>query len=133
VGPNLLGLSVLKLNRTTVLGNSDERPVDLLALSAELFSDDMVTMKDVNASIHVQKDVKTSTRSQSVNIIEPMPYPQWTAHTVSILTPHCASVAVNRHACMEQYPIPVPEYLFATLAGGVMFPRLHSHRQALLT
>ena len=44
-------------------------------------------------------------------------------------------VTVNRFAHIEQYPLPTPEDLFATLAGGVMFSKLymaHAYQQILI-
>ena len=44
-------------------------------------------------------------------------------------------VTVNRFAHIEQYPLPTPEDLFATLAAGVMFTKLdmaHAYQRILI-
>ena len=81
-------------------------------------------------------------RLQSANIIEPVTYSQWAAPIVPILKSDgtvriCGDykVRINRFAHIEQYPLPTPEDLFATLAGGVMFSKLdmaHAYQQILI-
>ena len=81
-------------------------------------------------------------RLQSANIIEPVTYSQWATTIVTILKSDCTvricgdyKVTVNRFAHIEQYPLPTPEDLFATLAAGVLFSKLdnaHAYQQILI-
>ena len=138
-----------------------EGPTDPFALFPELLGDDMCTMKNVKASIHVKPDAtpvfcKARTvpyfmkkkvdeeldRLLSANIIEPVAYCQRAAHIVPILKSDgtvriCVGykVTVNRYAHIEQYPPPTPEDLFATLADGVKLSKLdmaHAYQQILI-
>ena len=61
----------------------------------------------------------------------PVTYSQWASPIVPILKSGgtvriCGDykVTVSRFAHVEQYPLPTPEDLFVTLAGGVMFSKL---------
>lgn len=67
----------------------------------------------------------------SAKLIESVAYSQWAAPVVPILksdgTVHIygnCKITVNRYAHFKLYPLPTPEDLVATLAGGVMFSKL---------
>ena len=164
-GASLLGrnwMEKLRLDWQTVHQlHSLKKPTDPFAWFPELFNDDLGTMKDVKASIHVKPNtnqvfckarmvpylMKTKVddeldRLQSANIIEPVTYSQWAAPIVSILKSDgtvriCGDykVTINWFAHVEQCALPTPEDLFATLAGGVMFSKLdmaHAYQQILI-
>lgn len=66
-------------------------------------------------------------------IIEPVQFAEWTASVVSVLKSDKKSVGIcgdfkltiNQASKLDRYSIPKMEHLFATLAGGKTFTKLH--------
>ncbi|XP_014676614.1 PREDICTED: uncharacterized protein K02A2.6-like [Priapulus caudatus] len=124
----------------------------------ELFCDELSTMKNVTASIHVKSEATpVFCKARTVpylmkpkidqeldclieaNIIQPVVFAEWAAPIVLFLKPDntvsiCGDykVTVNRFADVDRHPLPTPEDLFAMLSGGVLFTKLdmaHAYQQ----
>ena len=80
-------------------------------------------MKDV-----IEKELDSL---QSAGIIEPVVYSEWAAPIVLVPKKNgrmriCGDYKVTLNPCVEvdQYPLPKPEKLFATISGGERFTKL---------
>jgi len=71
-------------------------------------------------------------RLEVAGIIEQVTHSEWAAPIVAV--PKKVSVTINQVLQIDQYPLPKPEDLFATLAGGNKFTTLDlSHLQLKLS
>lgn len=131
---------------------------DVLSSYPELFKDEIGTMKGVKVSLAVDSLVAPKffrprsmpfalrpkveaelDRLQKVGTITPVPFSQWASPIVPVVKGDgsvriCGDykVTINQALSVESYPLPTPEDLFATLAGGVIFSKLdlsHAYQQ----
>ena len=123
---------------------------DLLETHKELFSHGVGTLKHIKGSVIVNSDAKPvflkartvpySLRTkveqeleklQNDGIIEPISHSNWATPVVPAIKKNgnmrlCGDykVTVNPVMCVDQYPLPKIEDIFATLAGGKKFSKL---------
>ena len=173
--PNLLGRDWLKcihLNWKEIFqiqGVSDrnqvvEKPARLqliLEKYANVFEEELGTMKSVKAKIHVPAEAQPKfikarpvpytlkpsieaelERLQEAEIIEPVQFSEWAVPVVPVLKPDksvriCGDykLTVNQASKLDNYPIPKTEDLLATLGGGGKYTKLdmsHAYQQLVL-
>ena len=163
-GPTLLGRDWLKhivldwKSLKNIKQAAKNRLELLLEENAEVFKDELGSLKDVKVHIHVKTDaqphfckprqVPYSMRSkveaelqrlQDTGVIEPVPYSDWAAPIVPVLKRDnsvriCGDykLTLNREATPDVYPLPKIEDLFANLSGGESFSKLdlaHAYQQ----
>ena len=158
-------LSQLKLDWKTIAAvraDVSESKLDaLLSRYADVFKDGLGTMTQFKASLRVKADTKpVFRRSRSTpfaiheevakeldcleqeGIIEKVETSDWAAPIVTVPKKDgkirvCGDykVTVNPHLQVDQYPLPKPDDLFASLAGGQKFTKLdltHAYQQMCL-
>ena len=152
-GPSLFGrnwLEKIKLDWATI-GKVERSPLDgLLDEFEELFRPELGIIKGVQAHLEVRDDAvpqfyrprsvpyairgaieRDLERLEQAGIIEKVRYSDWAAPIVPVPKGDggirlCGDykVTVNPVLKVDQYPLPTPEDLFATLAGGESFTKL---------
>ena len=127
------------------------KPLNILLQShQELFSKDLGHIHPFTASLKVQPDAtprfhkarsvpfaikdaisQELDRLEQQRIISPVTHSQWAAPIVPVPKKDgkfrlCGDykVTVNQALAVEEYPLPTPEELFSTLAGGKLFSKL---------
>lgn len=152
-GPSLFGRSWLEKVRLdwATIGRVGGSAVDeMLHEFAELFQPELGTIKGVQAQLEVQDDATPKffrprsvpyalrgaieqdlERLEQLGIIEKVRYSDWAAPIVPVPKGDggirlCGDykVTVNPVLKVDKYPLPTPEDLFATLAGGESFTKL---------
>ena len=164
-GPNLMGRDWLAKFRVDWQGihqlQSSNKVDDLLTKFQNIFKDELGTVKDVKAHIHLhpnsepkfhkartvpmalrQKVEEELDRLERAKIIEPVRYSKWAAPVVPVIKNDgsirlCGDyrTTVNQAAKLDPYPLPKIEDLFASLAGGRVFSKLdlsHAYLQVML-
>ena len=122
----------------------------LLSKHAQLFQDELGTIKSAQAQLYLKPDTKPKffkprpvpfalktaveqelDRLESAGIIQSVPTSEWAAPIVVVPKKDgqirlCGDykVTCNPDLDVEQYPLPRPQDLFATLAGGQKFSKL---------
>ena len=132
----------------------------LLQEYAEVFSDELGTITPVKAKLEVSPSGRTDRRPRQVvyalkplveqeldrleqaGVLERVDYSDWAAPIVTVLKRDgcvriCGDykVTINPALDIDKYPLPRPEDLFATLAGGKYFTTLdlsHAYNQLVL-
>ena len=146
-------LKYLRLDRSTIAAVRTVRPTALDTLMKQhqqLFADELGTVEPYKATLQVQPDAtprffkprpvpfaikasfgKELDRLEQQGIIEKVSYSEWAAPIVAVPKKDgrfriCGDykVTVNQALSVEQYPLPKPDDLFATLAGGKVFSKL---------
>lgn len=153
-GPALLGrnwLNHLVLNWHDILHTSLGGGVDLLVSKySKVFSNTLGTMSQYYAKLHLKPNTtpkfwrprpvpfalkegveKELDRLQAAGIIEPIIFSEWAAPIVAVPKRDgsiriCGDykVTLNQSLEVDQYPLPKPEELFASLSGGKKFTKL---------
>ena len=124
----------------------------------ELFKEELGTWKDVQVSLVVKPNAipkfckarslpfamrdkveKELERLQAGGIISEVKTSQWAAPIVPVMKADgsvrlCGDykITINPELIVDRYPLPTPEDIFATLAGGVLFSKLdmsHAYQQ----
>ena len=161
-GPCLLGRSWLRKIRldwhsiATVSSGKDIQ--DILDEYKDVFADELGTMKHCKAKLSVARDAQPKfyrarpvpfalrgkveealSRLESDGVLEPVNHSDWAAPVVTVPKRDgsvrlCGDykVTVNPALDVDQYPLPRPEDIFATLAGGQHFTKLdlsHTYNQ----
>ncbi|XP_078253747.1 ER membrane protein complex subunit 2 isoform X1 [Rhinoraja longicauda] len=134
---------------------------DVLELHAEVFKDELGTLRDVKATILVEPGARPKfcksrplpfamkarveaelDRLEKANIITPVKHSEWAApvvpvekkdHTIRLCGDY--KLTVNQAATTETYPLPRIEELMATLSGGKVFSKIDlasAYQQVLL-
>ena len=146
-------LKYLRLDWSTIAAVRTARPTALDTLMKrhqQLFADELGTVEPYKATLQVQPDatprffkprqvpfaIKAAIgeeldRLEQQGIIEKVSHSEWAAPIVAVPKKDgrfriCGDykVTVNQALSVEQYPLPKPEDLFATLAGGKVFSKL---------
>ena len=162
-GPSLFGrnwLQKLKLDWGSIKRVSTELE-ELLSTHQAVFRKELGTLKGFEAKLFVRpgaipkffkpRSVPYSLkgaieqdleRLETLGVIEKVQYSDWAAPIVPVQKANgtirlCGDykVTVNPALKVDQYPVPKPEDLFATLAGGKKFSKLdlsHAYQQVLL-
>ena len=162
-GPALLGrnwLRNIRLNWGTIKRISEDLD-DVLTKHREVFKDELGTMCNVKAKLHVKAGStpkfykprsvphalkgaieKELDRLESMGVIEKVRYSEWAAPIVAVVKPDnslrlCGDYKVTINSALEvdQHPLPNPEELFVTLSGGQKFSKLdlsRAYQQILL-
>ena len=164
-GPNLCGrnwLSQIKLNWAQI---KEVRAVTdlktLLSKYPKLFTDSLGTTKNFTAKLELERDETPKffrphpvpyamkekieaelERLQKAGVIRRVPTSQWATPTVAVPKPDGSlricrdyKVALNPALMVDKHPLPTPESLFATLAGGHLFTKIdlrHAYQQVPL-
>ncbi len=160
-GPCLMGRSWLKhiqLDWKMIGVVSEQALPDLLEKYQNVFSDALGTMHPFKASLSVSKDARPKfckarpvpyalrgaveeelDRLESTGVLEKVDHSDWAAPIVAVPKRDgnvriCGDykVTVNPVLEIDQYPLPKPEDLFATLSGGRKFTTLdlsHAYNQ----
>ena len=160
-GPTLLGrnwLEHIQLYWKTIDKVNAKQPTlglePLLAKHAEIFIDELGTIQPFTASLQVRSDISPKfckARSviecdlehlESYGILEKVDYSEWAAPIVAVPKKDgkvriCGDYkfTVNQALEVDQYPLPKPGELFASLAGGKIFSKLdlsQAYQQLLL-
>ena len=123
---------------------------DMMQQHQPLFTDELGTVKPYKATLQVQPDAapwffkarpvpfairsaigKELDRLEQKGILEKVSHSDWAVPIVSVPKKDgrfriCGDykVTVNQVLSVDQYPLPKPEDLFATLAGGTVFSKL---------
>ena len=137
------------LSVTTAPSTEDKLQV-LLKKYHQVFSDELGTIRDIKATLQVRPEVQPKfckartvpyslrpaveqelERLEASGILEPVSHSEWAAPIVVVPKKDgkyriCGDykVTVNQALDVEQYPLPKPEDLFATLSGGAKFSKL---------
>lgn len=156
-GSSLLGrnwLKVIKVDWESVKKMSSTPLDNLLAQYQKVFQEGLGTLKDIQANLTIKPGAKPKFfRARSVpyalkgvieqelqrlekqGIIEPVKYSDWAAPVVPVPKADghirlCGDykVTINPELEVDQFPVPTPEDLFATLAGGKVFTKLDLSR-----
>ena len=162
-GPSLLGrnwLKLIRLNWPEIKKVSLELDT-LLSKYKNLFKEELGTVQNYQVKPHVKSEVppkfckaravpyalkepieRELERLEHLKIIEKANHSEWAAPVVSVLKPDgnirlCGNykITINPVLDVDKYPLPTPEDLFATLAGGQKFSKLdlsHAYQQVLL-
>ena len=133
----------------------------LLSKYTDLFKEELGTVQDCQVKLHVHPGVspkfckaravpyalresieKEIERLEHLKIIEKVNHSEWAAPVVPVLKPDgnirlCGDykITINPVLDIDRHPLPTPEDLFATLAGGQKFSKLdlsHAYQQVLL-
>ena len=122
----------------------------LLAKHAEIFTDELGTIQPFTASLQVRSDITPKfckarsvpfaikdvieselERLEALGILEKVDYSEWAAPIVAVPKKDgkvriCGDykVTINQALEVDQYPLPKPGDLFASLAGGKKFSKL---------
>lgn len=165
-GPALLGrnwLEKIKVNWSHVnkLSSTNVKLDSLLQKYAEVFDDNLGTLKGLKAKIHVDPAVTPIfhrarsvpyalrekielelERLQQSGTIQPVQYSHWATPIVPVMKPDgsvriCGDYkqTVNKVSNLDAYPIPKIDDLYTKLAGGKTFSELdlsHAYEQMLL-
>ena len=153
-GPSLLGrnwLRYVKLDWKQINAVSKKTELaDLLQQNSDLFKDELGKIQQYEATLQVQPDacpqffkarpvpfaIKPSIdeeldKLEASGVIEKVEHSYWAAPIVPVPKKNgkfqiCGDykVTINQALDVDQYPLPKPEDLFATLAGGKMFSKL---------
>ena len=153
-GPSLLGrdwLSALRLDWKQIFVVHSPRSLEaVLEAHQQVFTDELGTVKDVKATIHVDPDARPRffkarslpfslkkkveqelERLQQQGVIAPVQLFDWAAPVVPVIKEDgnvrlCGDykVTVNKAAKIDHYPIPKIDDLFASLSGGEKFTKL---------
>ena len=162
-GPSLLGrnwLAKIRLDWHEI--KSVRSAVDnLLSKYNELFRDELGTLSGITAELIVQPGAPAKffkpravpyalrgaieqdlERLERLGVIEKVNFSEWAAPIVPVLKADGSvricedyKVTVNPVLQVDQFPMPKPEDLFSTLAGGKIFSKLdltHAYQQVLL-
>ena len=134
----------------TTLENAKARVDLLLKKYEEVFSSSRGAMKHFSAKLNVKEDARPIflkprsvpfaireaieaelKRLEAKGIIEKVPHSKWAAPIVSVPKGDgkiriCGDykVTINQSLQVDQYPLPKPEDLFASLAGGEKFSKI---------
>ena len=135
---------------------------DLLQKYSQLFGPDQGTMKELTASLTVRPDAKPRffrprpvpyalkepierelDRLEEAGVVEKVDYSDWAAPIVPVPKPDgsvrlCGDykVTINPALEVDQYPLPKPADLMASLSGGKMFSKIDlssAYQQMVLT
>ena len=146
-------LKYLRLDWSTIAAVRTVRPTALDTLMKQhqqLFADELGTVEPYKATLQVQPDAtprffkprpvpfaikasigKELDRLEQQGIIEKVSHSEWATPIVAVPKKDgrfriCGDykVTVNQALSVEQYPLPKPDDLFATLAGGKVFSKL---------
>ena len=164
-GPSLLGrnwLQNLHLDWREIHKVHDSHLDEVVCRHSTVFRDELGTLKGFKAKIYVDPSVrprfckarsvpysmlnlveKELERLVKLGIIEPVQFADWAAPIVPVLKADKRSVricgdfkmTVNQASCLDRYPIPKGEDLFAGLHGGKNFTKLdmsQAYQQILL-
>ena len=164
-GPALLGRNWLKhitLNWASIGSLSREQALqDVLDKNKDVFADDLGTIQPFTAKLSVSSGARPKfcrarpvpyamrsaveeelDRLEAQGVIEKIDHSEWAAPIVAVPKKDgqvriCGDykVTVNPVLEVDQYPLPKPEDLFATLAGGQQFTTLdlsHAYNQLVL-
>ena len=162
-GPSLLGRNWLKLIRLNwpVIKKVSLELDTLLSKYKDLFKEELGTVQNYEVKLHVKSEASPKfckaravpyalkepierelERLEHLKIIEKVNHSEWAAPVVPVLKPDgsirlCGDykITVNPVLEIDKYPLPTPEDLFATLAGGQKFSKLdlsHAYQQVLL-
>ena len=162
-GPSLLGrnwLKLIRLNWPEIKKVSLELDT-LLSKYKNLFKEELGTVQNYQVKLHVKSEAppkfckaravphalkepieRELERLEHLKIIEKANHSEWAAPVVPVLKPDgnirlCGDykITINPVLDVDKYPLPTPEDLFATLAGGQKFSKLdlsHAYQQVLL-
>ena len=162
-GPSLFGrnwLKSIRLNWPDIKKVSLELDT-LLSKYTDLFKEELGTVQDCQVKLHVRPGAspkfckaravpyalresieKEIERLEHLKIIEKVNHSEWAAPVVPVLKPDgnirlCGDykITINPVLDIDRHPLPTPEDLFATLAGGQKFSKLdlsHAYQQVLL-
>ena len=162
-GPALIGrnwLRSIRLNWEAIKRVSDDLD-DVLMEHREVFKDELSTMREVKAKLHVKPGStpkfykprsvphalkgaieKELDRLVGMGALEKVRYSEWAAPVVAVVKPDnsirlCGDYKVTINSALEvdQHPLPNPEELFVTLSGGKKFSKLdlsRAYQQILL-
>ena len=148
-GPALIGrnwLRSIRLNWEAIKRVSDDLD-DVLMEHREVFKDELGTMREVKAKLHVKPGStpkfdkprsvphalkgaieKELDRLVGMGALEKVRYSEWAAPVVAVVKPDnsirlCGDYKVTINSALEvdQHPLPNPEELFVTLSGGKKF------------
>ena len=146
-------LEHIRLDWKTIGAIAAEKPgtlESLIAKHAKIFQDELGTIEPYKAKLHVKPDANPKfckprsvpfairgsierelDRLEASGILEKISYSDWAAPIVAVPKKDgtiriCGDykVTVNQALEVDQYPLPNPEDLFATLAGGKKFTKL---------
>ena len=165
-GPTLLGrdwLRRIRLDWKAINQVRTPSPTleEILAQNANVFREELGTVKGATAKIHVDPQAQPRffrqrpvpyalkakvdqelERLQQCGVIEPVQFSDWAAPIVPVMKRDgsvrvCGDfkLTVNQVARLDKYPLPRVEDLFASLAGGKAFTTLdlaHAYQQVPL-
>eukprot|EP00118_Oscarella_pearsei_P019665 m.210272 g.210272 ORF g.210272 m.210272 type:complete len:329 (+) comp39743_c0_seq9:1996-2982(+) len=152
-----LDWSTMRIHRVKQTSGAEE----LKKKYSELFRDEIGTLKGFRAKLRLKDDASPRfyrprsvpyafrqkigedlERMEKVGILEKIPTSRWASPIVPIPKADgslriCGDykITVNRELEVDQYPLPKPDDLFATLAGGTVFSKLDlasAYQQVLL-
>ena len=149
-GPSLLGR--LDWNSICTITRADDEMSlkSLLRAHEEIFKDELGTVRSLQATLHVRPDARPKffksrtvpfaikgaieqelDRLETNGVIRKVSHSEWAAPIVPVPKKDgkfriCGDykVTINQALDVDQYPLPKPEDLFATLAGGKTFSKL---------
>ena len=152
-GPSLLGrnwLRYIQLDWKQINSMSQSPLTELLRENNSLFKDELGKVEQYRATLQVRQDarprffkprpvpfaIKASIKEEldkleASGVIEKVEHSEWAAPIVPVPKKNgkfriCGDykVTINQALDLDQYPLPKPEDLFATLAGGKKFTKL---------
>ena len=156
-GPSLLGrnwLRYVKLDWKQINAVSKKTELaDLLQQNSDLFKDELGKIQQYEATLKVQPDARPQffkarrvpfaikpsideefDKLEASGVIKKVEHSDWAASIVPIPKKNgkfriCGhyKVTINQALDVDQYPLPKPEDLFATLAGGKKFSKLYDN------
>ena len=143
--------------------NESNDVANLLKKYGSVFESGLGCLKDFEVSLKVKRDAvpvykharsvpynlqvmveKELQRLQNIGVIKPVTFSEWASPTVNIVKSDgntvriCADFkeTVNPVCSIDNYPLPIPEDIFATLARGKSFTKLdlsHAYHQLKLS
>ena len=145
-----LRLDWQKISSISAVPGPPKRLESLLNQHSEVFRDELGTVRSFEAKLQVRPDAKPKfwkaravpfsikeaidqelERLESCGILQPVAYSEWAAPIVVVPKKDgrfrvCGDykVTVNSALDVNQYPLPKPDDLFATLSGGQKFTKL---------
>ena len=163
-GPTLLGrswLEKIRLNWTQIAYHSVPNQVSLVSGLQEVFKDELGTVRNIEAELHLQADVRLKffhprhvplairdaigdelDRLVEVGVLKKVDHSEWAVPIVPVpkkdgkfrICGDC-KVTVNPVLEVDQHPLPLPEEIFASLLGGQKFTKLdlsHAYQEIML-